>query len=111
MTAQPDLFPPPSGPKSTIPAIEANTYRAYLKWRETLEGRRAFALCARAALCECRAGAKRISAKGICEQVRHTDNIKINNTHVSWIADSLIASYPELKDVIETRARRKAKTL
>ena len=109
MTAQPDLFQP-SGPRSTLPAIAANKYGAYLKWRGTTEGARAYALCARMALDELAMGHRRVSAKRLCEQVRYTNRVKINNTYVSWIADSLISTYPELERVIETRVRKKAKT-
>ena len=56
-------------------------------------------------------GHRRVSAKRLCEQVRYTHQIKINNTYVSWIADSLISTYPELERVIETRVRKKAKML
>ena len=108
MIAQSDLFAP-SGPQTAVPG--KSTYRGYLQWRDTPEGGKAYGLVAHGALTEFRSGAERISIKRLCEQVRHLHHIEVNNTHASWIADSLIDDYPQLKGVIERRARKKAKTL
>ena len=100
MTAQPDLF---------IPIPKAKSYASYLMWRQTEDGQRVYGVFAELALSEVNKGARRVSAKGLCEHVRHALKIQINNSFVSWIADDLIAEYPKLEAVIETRKRTKVK--
>ncbi len=100
MTAQPDLFTP-------IP--KAKSYASYLMWRQTEDGQQVYSAFAELALSEVNHGAKRVSAKGLCEYVRHALKIQINNSFVSWIADDLIAQHPALVAVIETRKRTKVK--
>ncbi len=100
MTAQPDLF---------TPLPQAKKYASYVKWRQTEDGRRVYRAFVELAFSEANRGATRVSAKGLCEHVRHVLKIQINNTFVSWIADDLISEYPGMQALIETRKRTKVK--
>lgn len=60
-----------------------------------------------------RAGRDRISMKQVWEVARYRMDIagkpyKLNNNYTSLYARALIAAYPELGDVIETRTRKGA---
>lgn len=94
----------PSGPPGR--SARQNTPGAYIAWRNSGEGMRAWDAIRDAALREARDGATRISVNRLVEEVRRLLKVEVNNTFRAWIADDLVLLYPRLRDVIERRRRR-----
>lgn len=109
MTDDLPLFTPPvpSGPQSVVPVRAQNSYVAYLHWRASEDGIRAWDRIQYHALRLERDGAARISTKALVEMVRGELKVDINNTATPWLADDLIRRYPQFERLIERRVRRK----
>jgi hypothetical protein len=104
------LFTPPSGPATAEAGARANSHAAYAAWRETGDGLKVWLAVEQRALDLYGAGARRISTKALVELARASLKLEINNTYTAWLADDLIRKHPQLRDVIERRARRKETT-
>lgn len=110
-----DLFgapDPPTGPATDVDekfGQESDRFERYQEWKRTPEGKRACLAIAGLAFAEKKRGAIRISTKFLVETVRRTERVTITNTWTAWIADDLVAKYPEFLPLIERRARSKPK--
>ena len=104
---------PPTGPRTDVALKfgdpDGEEYRRYVAWKQTEAGRRVWGYVEQVALVKAEQGAERIGMKNLAEKARHSLKLDINNTWVSWISDDLVARHPHLEDLIERRARRKAK--
>lgn len=102
------LLEPPSGPQTPVPSREAGRYRAYQEWKRSEAGGRAFGWILTRAREQLLDGQQRIGVKGLAESCRAALRVEINNTHVAWISDDLVAADARLLPLIERRVRRKA---
>lgn len=104
---------PPTGPPTDVDAkFSDDDFERYLEWKQTPDGRRACQHIAKLALADAAEGRPRISTKMLVEVTRRALRVCITNTFTAWIADDLVARYPEqLAPRIERRARFKPKEL
>lgn len=112
---QSSLFPPapPSGPPTDVDAkFSDDDFERYLEWKHSEDGKRACKYIVQLALADAKAGRARISVKMLIEVTRRALQVSLSNTFAPWIADDLVAKYPdELMSRIERRARFKPKEL
>ena len=99
---------PPTGPAAEVPDHAAGRWAKYLEWRSTEEAELVYRACVADAIAAHTRGERRWSIRTYWGQLRAEHHIKLNDAHYSWMADELVAEHPELEEVIERRARKKA---
>ena len=100
---------PPTGPEAPIPTKEDNQYRRYLEWRETDDGQKVWEMAKADLRIALKNDEKRWSPRDFACRLRSMKRVQINNTFTAWLADDLVVAIPESLDLIERRARKKAK--
>lgn len=90
-----------------LPLQDTLTAR-YAAWRATDDGERVFEAVALRAIALARSGARRIEVNLLVAQTRAALKLRCDNSWRSRIADELLAHYPELRGLIETRRRSAA---
>lgn len=110
--AQGSLFdappPRPSGPATReIPTRDHNSYAAFLEWKATAAGVEVLELIERTALALAAAGRRRIGIRALGENARGQLKTRINNSHLTFIADELVAKHAQLVPLIERRDWRR----
>lgn len=101
--------PPPTGPEIDVPGTDANRYTAYRGWLQTEDGRHVWGLFVAAITRAIARNETRWSPRDFASGLRADLKIKINNTYTAWLADDMIALFPEAEAIIERRKRKKAK--
>ena len=91
-----------------VAPIDGTNQGRYARWMATEDGQRVFNEVRVRALTLARRGEERIGIKRIVEGVRADWHVQINNVFTALIARDLVASEPELRDLIELRERRAA---
>jgi len=100
----------PVDPSKTVNALE----RRYREWRSTRVGREVYQLFYSFAMERARAG-RRFGVKALAERVRwevalahptKADDLKINNSHIAYLARDLARENPRLREFIEFRRVR-----
>src|SRR5688572_33324866 len=101
--------PLPSGPSTTPPPRQANTFAAYCAWKRSEEGGKAFGWMLTRARERLAERETRIGMKALVERCREDLKTDINNTWTAWLADDLVAADDRLAPLIERRTRRKSR--
>jgi hypothetical protein len=100
-----DMFEPPTGPKAKAYTREEGQVAAYYRWRDTDEGVEFVGAMTRAAFAALYVKGRFSTRTFLC-MYRDEHKLRINNNFSPWLADELVATHPELLDVVERRKRK-----
>jgi len=100
--------PPPTGPKVEVFTATDGQPAAYLAWRGTEEGSAYWEQLVAEAHQAFAANELRFSTRTHLAYYRDQRHIRINDHFSPWLADDLVTAFPQLLDIVERRARKKA---
>jgi hypothetical protein len=104
-----DIADPPSGPRRELPTKAEGQFSAYVRWRGTEDGHRAWRWIVEQALLAAERRQRRVSPRTLVARCRDTLHVKLNDHYSAWIGDDLWAAFPILRPLIERRRRWKVK--
>jgi len=99
---------PPTGPAAEVYSREEGKPHAFIKFMESEDGPPFWRALQDAVLDALGRQEKRFSTRTFLARYRDDEKVRINDHFSPWLADELVAKYPQLIDIIERRVRKKS---
>ena len=104
-----DAPPPPTGPKATEYTKDDGKWERFQTFRHSEAGREFWEWLLNKALEAIQRGDKRFSVRTWTAVYRDYYGVGITNDFTPWFADELVATHPQLLDIIQRKTRKKLK--